>query len=105
MAQESQSISRAAKLGLGRVGETSHPADELGRNLRGASGIRRDENQDLLYAHAQLAMMGRFDANLAGGAAGFDRPQVESKTIAESGGLGEIDGKMHRGRQDLLVVK
>src|SRR5580704_5823313 len=85
--------------------EARHSADQFRWNLRRAPGFGRNEHQDLLYGHAQFAMMGRLDANLAGGAANFHGPQIECQSIPKARRLGKIDGEMHRGRQNLLVMK
>src|ERR1700748_2964698 len=50
-------------------------------------------------------MVRSFDANFTGSTAGFYRPEIEGKPVTETGGLGKIDGEMHGGCQELLVME
>src|ERR1700749_1030005 len=50
-------------------------------------------------------MVRSFDANFTGGTAGFYRPEIEGKPVTETGGLGKIDGEMHGGCQELLMME
>src|SRR5581483_2460421 len=103
-----RSGSRAALAGRRRFRfqrEPLHAADEFRRDRRGPGGGRGDEHQDLLHAHAQLALMRGLEAQLAGAATDLDRPEVEREALAIVGGSGEVHGEMDRRGENLFVMK
>jgi hypothetical protein len=82
-----------------------HAADEFRRNWRRPAGSGGNEHEYLLGAHSQLALMGRFDSQFAGSGPGLHGPQIEREPVPESRGFDEVDGKMNRRRQQLLVME
>jgi hypothetical protein len=85
--------------------ESSHSADELGRNFSRPTDVRRNEHEYLLCAHPHFALVGRLDAKFARCSANLDGPKVESQSIAITRGSGKVDCEVYRRCQNLFVMK
>src|SRR5665213_1098650 len=96
-------LSGCRRFGFDR--EPPYAADDFRWNGCRPGGSRRDENQHLLGPHAQLTLMGCFDAKFAGSGPCLHGPEVEGQTLSITCGFDKIDREMYRRRQDLLMVE